>query len=54
MNLVVGNRTYDIAKAKKDLGYKPKYDMKSGFKETVEYFKNQLNKNKENENKKKD
>jgi nucleoside-diphosphate-sugar epimerase len=38
MNLIVGNRYYDIAKAKKDLGYKPKYTMKEGFKTTIEYF----------------
>lgn len=35
------NRWYDIKKAKKDLGYKAKYDLRKGIKETIKYFKKQ-------------
>lgn len=38
LNLIVANRYYDISKAKKDLGYKPKLNMKQGIEETIKYF----------------
>lgn len=38
LNLIVANRYYDISKAKKDLGYKPKFNMKQGVEETIKYF----------------
>lgn len=37
--LIVAQRYYDISKAKKDLGYKPKYTMKEGLAITLEYYK---------------
>lgn len=33
------NRCYEIKKAKKDLGYKAKYDLREGIKKTIKYFK---------------
>lgn len=36
---LIRNRRYSIKKAKKELGYKPKYDLRSGIRETVKYFK---------------
>jgi len=38
MNLIVGNRYYDISKGKNELEYKPKFTMKEGFKLTMDYF----------------
>jgi len=34
------NRWYNIKKAKKELDYNPKYEMRKGLKETIKYFKN--------------
>ena len=33
------NRNYDIKKARKELTYKPKYNLRKGIKETIKYFK---------------
>jgi nucleoside-diphosphate-sugar epimerase len=33
----------DITKAKKIIGFKPKFDIRSGLKNTIEWFKNQQN-----------
>ena len=33
------NRAFDISKAKRELGYKPKVDLKEGIKRTVQWYK---------------
>jgi nucleoside-diphosphate-sugar epimerase len=33
------NRDFDISKAKKELGYEPKIDLKTGISNTVEWYK---------------
>jgi UDP-glucuronate decarboxylase len=40
-------RQPDISRAREILGWKPKFDVKTGIAETVEYFKKFLNQNKE-------
>ncbi|MEM2907550.1 MAG: NAD(P)-dependent oxidoreductase [Candidatus Odinarchaeota archaeon] len=32
------NRAYSIEKAKRELGYRPKYDLRSGLKETINWY----------------
>ncbi|HDI02741.1 MAG TPA: NAD(P)-dependent oxidoreductase [Candidatus Aenigmarchaeota archaeon] len=39
---LVKNKYYDISKAKKDLNYYHKYDFRRGIRETIEYFKPEL------------
>lgn len=36
---LIRNRWYSIRKAKTDLGYKPRYDLESGMRKTIKYFK---------------
>jgi nucleoside-diphosphate-sugar epimerase len=35
---VIANRWYNIEKAKKELGFAPKYDLKTGLVETVNWY----------------
>ena len=39
VDAVTSDRAYSIEKAKRELGYRPKYDLKTGLKETVEWYK---------------
>uniref|UniRef100_A0A7V3KMF2 NAD(P)-binding domain-containing protein n=1 Tax=candidate division WOR-3 bacterium TaxID=2052148 RepID=A0A7V3KMF2_UNCW3 len=36
---VTTNRAYKIEKAKKELGYGPRYDLKKGLEETVKWYR---------------
>ncbi|HPC28520.1 MAG TPA: hypothetical protein PKX17_07300, partial [Candidatus Methanomethylicus sp.] len=36
---VTSDRSYSIGKAKKELGFTPKYDLKTGLAETVEWYR---------------
>ncbi|WEU40438.1 MAG: NAD-dependent epimerase/dehydratase family protein [Candidatus Odinarchaeum yellowstonii] len=35
---VCSDRAYSIEKARRELGYRPKYDLKTGLKETIEWY----------------
>lgn len=39
VDAVLTNRVYSIEKAKKELGYKPKYDLRKGMKKTIEWYR---------------
>lgn len=39
MNDLTSNRAYSINKAMEELGFKPKYDLKTGLKETIEWYR---------------
>lgn len=34
------HRAYSISKAKKELDYRPQYDLREGLKETIEWYRN--------------
>ncbi|AKG38518.1 hypothetical protein MA03_03395 [Infirmifilum uzonense] len=36
---VTTNRAYSVEKARKELGYKPRYNLKQGLKETIEWYR---------------
>ncbi|MEM4156482.1 MAG: NAD-dependent epimerase/dehydratase family protein, partial [Archaeoglobaceae archaeon] len=36
---ITKDRAYSVEKAKRELGYRPKYDLKTGLKETVEWYR---------------
>lgn len=36
---ITKDRAYSIEKAKRELGYRPKYDLKTGLKETVDWYR---------------
>jgi dihydroflavonol-4-reductase len=36
---VMENRSYSIAKAKRELGYSPEYDLRQGLNETVQWYR---------------
>lgn len=38
VNSVCSNRAYSIEKAKRELGYHPRYDLRTGLKETIEWY----------------
>ncbi|MEM2494724.1 MAG: NAD(P)-dependent oxidoreductase [Nitrososphaerota archaeon] len=40
VNAVTSDRAYSINKAIRELGFKPKYDLRTGLKETLEWYKN--------------
>lgn len=39
VNDLTSNRAYSINKAMEELGFKPKYDLKTGLKETIEWYR---------------
>jgi len=39
VNDLTSNRAYSVSKAMKELGFKPKYDLKTGLKETIEWYR---------------
>jgi nucleoside-diphosphate-sugar epimerase len=41
INWFIKNRAFDISKAKKELGYEPKFDLETGIKATAEWYKNE-------------
>lgn len=36
---VTSDRAYSVEKAKRELGYKPRYDLKTGLRETIEWYR---------------
>ncbi|NHV98141.1 MAG: NAD-dependent epimerase/dehydratase family protein [Thaumarchaeota archaeon] len=36
---LTSNRAYSVSKAMRDLGFRPKYDLKTGLKETIEWYR---------------
>jgi len=36
---LTSNRVYSVSKAMRDLGFRPKYDLKTGLKETIEWYR---------------
>jgi nucleoside-diphosphate-sugar epimerase len=40
VDAVTTHRAYSISKAKKELGYRPQYDLRKGLKETIEWYRN--------------
>jgi len=36
---VTSDRAYSVEKAKRDLGFTPKYDLKTGLRETIEWYR---------------
>ena len=41
VNWFIKNRAFDISKAKRELGYKPKFDLKTGITKTAEWYINE-------------
>ncbi|MEM2980576.1 MAG: NAD(P)-dependent oxidoreductase, partial [Thermoproteota archaeon] len=39
VNDLTSDRAYSVSKAMKELGFKPKYDLKTGLKETIEWYR---------------
>jgi nucleoside-diphosphate-sugar epimerase len=39
VNDMTSDRAYSISKAMKDLGFRPKYDLKTGLRETIEWYR---------------
>lgn len=39
VDAVTQHRAYNIEKAKRELGYRPRYDLRTGLRETVEWYK---------------
>jgi len=39
IDAMLQNRAYSVEKAKRELGYKPKYDLKTGLAETIEWYR---------------
>lgn len=39
VNDLTSNRAYSVSKAMRDLGFRPKYDLKTGLKETIEWYR---------------
>ncbi|MEM1557944.1 MAG: NAD(P)-dependent oxidoreductase [Thermoproteota archaeon] len=39
VNDLTSNRAYSVDKAMEELGFKPKYDLKTGLKETIEWYR---------------
>ena len=39
VNWFIKNRAFDISKAKRELGYEPKFDLETGIKNTAEWYK---------------
>lgn len=39
VDAVTSDRAYSVEKARRELGYRPKYDLKTGLKETIEWYK---------------
>jgi dihydroflavonol-4-reductase len=40
VDAVTTHRAYSISKAKKELGYRPQYDLRKGLEETIEWYRN--------------
>jgi nucleoside-diphosphate-sugar epimerase len=39
VDAVTSDRAYSVAKAKRELGYRPRYDLKTGLKEAIEWYR---------------
>ncbi|MEM1810740.1 MAG: hypothetical protein QW324_07740, partial [Thermofilaceae archaeon] len=39
VDAVTSNRAYSVEKAKRELGFKPRYDLRSGLRETLDWYR---------------